>query len=46
MLEEYGPDNDAADAFSILPPINSDVTERNITSKNLAERYCADKLDG
>ena len=45
MLEEYGPeikytkgtDNDAVDALSRLPSINSDITESNITREQLAE---------
>ena len=54
MLEEYGPifkqiegsSNDAVYAFRRLPLINSHVTEREITTKPLAEIYCLDKLDG
>ena len=53
MLEEYGleikyikgPDNDAADALSRLPLINSYLTESHITREHLAESYCVDKLD-
>ena len=54
MLEEYGseikyinvPDNDASDALSRLPLINSDVTESNVTREQLSEIYGDEKLDG
>ena len=48
MLEEYYPqikyikglDNDAADAFSSIPLIISDVKEGDITREQLAKIYC------
>ena len=54
MLEEHGteikyikgPDNNAADALSRLPLINSDVTESNDTREQLSESYGVDQLDG
>ena len=53
MLEEYvpeikyikEPDNDAADALSMLPLVNYDVKEINITREHLSEIYCVNKLD-
>ena len=54
MLEEYGPeikyikgiDNDAADALSMLPLFNSDMTEIEVTREHLSESYGVDQLYG
>ena len=54
MLEEYGPEikyikgpnNDAEDALSRLPLINSDVTESDVTREQLVESYGVDQLYG
>ena len=54
LLKEYGPiikyikgtDNDAKYALSRLPLIGADVTERDITRENLADRYCVKTFDG
>ena len=40
------PDNDAADALSSLPLVNSDVKYIKISMGYLAESYWVDKLDG
>ena len=40
-----GPDNDATDALSMLPLINSDVKESNITREHLLKNYCVKKID-
>ena len=53
LLEEYGPtikyikglDNDAADALSRLPLLDSAEAESEITKEMLAESYSVDKLD-
>ena len=47
MLEEYGPemkyikgpDNDAVGVLIMLPLINSDITESDITREHLSESY-------
>ena len=52
-MEEYGPtikyikgpDNDAADALNMIPLINSNTKESDITSETLSRIYCVVKTN-